>query len=149
MPELSATQVAKVLRRIVPETRIVVLSGTSPARAAELLRLGVHGYLCKPVQGRELTDTTRAVCTGAVRFDPDIARLLAADTWRVARAAPTPRERDVLRLVADGLHNHEIAVRLCVSGDTVEFHLKQLYAKLRAASRVELVRLAEQHGWVA
>jgi DNA-binding CsgD family transcriptional regulator len=61
---------------------------------------------------------------------------------------PTPRELDVLRMVADGRRNREIATGLCISEHTVEFHLGNLLTKLQASSRLQLVNLARDAGWL-
>jgi DNA-binding NarL/FixJ family response regulator len=145
MPVMDGAQAAMVLRRTAPETRILVLTGTGPARAAELLRLDVHGYLCKPVQGPELADAIRAVHSGHTCLAPTAAPLLRAPA---AGAGPTTRELEVLCLVADGCSNRCIGERLAVCERTVAGHVASLCAKVGARDRAELVHRAHQRGWL-
>jgi DNA-binding NarL/FixJ family response regulator len=98
----------------------------------------------------------RAVASGLVVADPALAgRLMAADSaGTIASAAPagedlTPRERQVLELIALGLPNKTIARRLGISEHTAKFHVAAVMAKLGAASRTEAVRLAARRGLVA
>jgi DNA-binding NarL/FixJ family response regulator len=150
MPVMDGLHAAHVLRRIAPQMQIVVLTCTGPAHAPELLRLDVHGYLCKPVQGPELADAIRTVHGGGVCLAPNIARRLAAGDAPAAHGGgPTPRELEVLRLVVEGLGNRQIAARLGICERTVECHISRLFAKFGADSRARLSRLALQQGWVA
>jgi DNA-binding NarL/FixJ family response regulator len=148
MPEVDGAHAAHVLRQAVPETRIVVLTGTGPAHAPELLRLDVHGYLCKPVQGPELADAIRAVHGGGVCLAPDAARRLAASQAPAASLEPTPREREVLRLLAEGRSDKEIARRLHLRPATARAHVRRLFAKAGAHSKTELVARVHQLGWL-
>jgi DNA-binding NarL/FixJ family response regulator len=146
MPRIAGAEAAKVLRQLVPGTRIVVLTCTGPAHVPELLRLGVHGYLCKPVQGPELADALRAAHGGGVCLAPDAARALAAPAPAAAEVELTPRAVTVLRLVAEGHCTRDIANLLHITERTVETHVDNLFAKLGASSRPELVHRAHQRG---
>jgi DNA-binding NarL/FixJ family response regulator len=148
MPEMGGAPAAKVLRRTVSETRIIVLTGTGPAHAPELLRLDVQGYLCKPVQGPELADAIRAVHGGGVCLAPDVARGLAASRAPAASLGPTPREREVVRLLVEGGPDKEIARRLRVRPATVRTHVRRLFGKAGVHSKAELVARAYQLGWL-
>ncbi|HEV8634846.1 MAG TPA: response regulator transcription factor [Chloroflexota bacterium] len=148
MPGIAGAEAAKVLRQTAPETRIVVLTGTGPARAPELLRLDVHGYLCKPVQGPELADALRAVHGGGVCLAPAAARWLAAGEEPAAPPEPTPREREALRLLAEGCPDKEIARRLRIHPATARTHVRRLFAKAGVHSKTELVARAYQLGWL-
>jgi DNA-binding NarL/FixJ family response regulator len=145
MPELDGVHAARVLRRTVPQTRIVVLTGTGAARAPELLQLDVCGYLGKPVQGPELVDAVRAAHGGHTCLAPTVAPLLRAPA---AEAGPTTRELEVLRLVADGCSNRCIAQHLAVCERTVAGQVASLCAKVGARDRAELVHRAHQRGWL-
>jgi DNA-binding NarL/FixJ family response regulator len=77
-----------------------------------------------------------------------VVRHLAGNAMRIREAALTPREMEVLRLVAEGLTNHQIARRLALSVRTIEAHLTHVYDKLDVASRTEAVLLAQRRGWL-
>jgi DNA-binding NarL/FixJ family response regulator len=113
-------------------------------------------YLPRDVGADQLLAAVRAVASGLVVADPALAgRLMAADSaGTIASAAPasedlTPRERQVLELIALGLPNKTIARRLGISEHTAKFHVAAVMAKLGAASRTEAVRLAARRGLVA
>lgn len=141
-------EVARVIRARLPEVRIVVLTGhedTLHARA--LLALGVGGYLLKTVSAPDLLAALRSVYAGQVVVQSSVAERLAGR--RSSPDEPTARELEVLRLVAEGCRNKEITSRLATSERTVQFHLGNLFAKLKASSRTELVHRARQQGWLA
>lgn len=149
MPKRNGIAVARSIGASLTATRIVVLTGygDSEQYAQALLHLGIHGYISKTASSRELIETLRAVHRGqrifSVMSDAPGAR---TDDTDVAR--PTPREAEVLRLVADGLRNRDIARRLGSSERTVQFHLGNLFTKFHASSRTELVHHARSLGWV-
>lgn len=144
MPERSGIDAAAEIRRVAPRVKILILTGYGDhAQYARALgQLGVHGYLAKSVSSRELLQTIRAVASGHV-----LGQFAGTPAGEVVEL-PTPRELDVLRLVAQGLKSQEIAGQLCTSERTVHFHLSNLFAKLHASSRTELVYLARQQGWI-
>jgi NarL family two-component system response regulator LiaR len=137
------------IRRRFPGLRVVVLTAyTDEARAAAAWREGAAGYVRKDSQPEFLLDVIRAAAAGARRFDP--AAGLDADA---ALAGPkdealTAREMDVLRLLAGGKTNREIAVSLSVGEETVKSHVASILAKLGLASRGQAVAFALRHGWV-
>jgi DNA-binding NarL/FixJ family response regulator len=112
------------------------------------------GYLLKDAEGDAIAAAVRAAAAGLVVLDPTLA-----DALRPAGAAPagdalpgealTPREREVLQLLAQGLPNKSVALRLGISQNTVKFHVASLLAKLGAASRTEAVALGVRRGEVA
>jgi DNA-binding NarL/FixJ family response regulator len=149
MPRLNGVQVAQQISQSLPETRILVLTGYDNEQYARaLVRIGVRGYLPKSASSRELVDALRTVARGGVHYQS------ASDPSPFGRAVatsdekPTPREMAVLSLVAQGLRNRDIAQRLSTSERTVQFHLANLFAKLSASSRTELVHLARQKGMI-
>jgi DNA-binding NarL/FixJ family response regulator len=148
MPEIAGAQAAKVLRRTAPGTRIIVLTGTGPALAPELLRLDVHGYLCKPVQGPELADAIRAVHRGGVCLQPAVVELLVSGARQPTEIDPTSQDLAVLRLAAEGRTDKETARRLGVSPSTVRAHFTKLFRKLGVGSKAELVLRAHERGWL-
>jgi len=149
MPGVDALGVALAVRASATRTRIVILTGSEHQRRAQLLlRVGVDGYLSKATSMRRLTEALRLVHRGERVVDLSVVADGRGDGPHASRPDPTPRELDVLRLVAAGERNREIAAFLCVSEHTVEFHLGNMLAKLRATSRLQLVNLAREAGWL-
>jgi len=150
MPRLNGVEVARALETALPETRIVVLTGYSDSEeyARALLRLGVKGYLSKTASLEEVIDALRSVHAGHTHMEPAISALLASADQPAPEERPTPRELDVLRLVAKGYGNADIAKDLFIVERTVEFHLTNLLGKLQASSRTEAVYLARQKKWL-
>ena len=150
MPGLNGVQVAQRVRERLKETEIIVLTGFDNEQyAATLLRLGVKGYLSKAVSSRELVSAVWTVARGGCHIKTLSSGVLDSRKATSGRDAPTPRERDVLSLVADGLRNRDIAHSLRISERTVQFHIAQLFAKLDVASRTELVCSARRRGWLS
>ncbi len=148
MPGLNGIQVGEILRQTVPETRIVVLTGYDNEQYAKaLLRLGVSGYLSKTASSRELASALRSAYADRLYVQPPIVSLLTSSLASQADE-PTPRELEVLRLVAQGQRNRDIARQLHTSERTVQFHLANLFGKLEVGSRTEMVYRARQKGWI-
>jgi len=144
MPHVNGIDVAREIRQTLPGTRIVVLTGFDNRQYAEALaRLGVDAFLSKTAAAGQLIGAVRAACAG-VRTS---VREPARDAVEVDE--PTPRELEVLHLVAEGQRNREIAEHLCTTKRTVEFHLGNLFRKLQARSRTELVHRARARGLLA
>lgn len=149
MPGLNGIQVAQAIRKAVPETRIVVLTGYDNEQYAQaLVHLGARGYLSKTTGSQELMRALRFVYAGHVYFQPAIETELASNSAGATKEEPTAKELEVLRLVAKGLRNAEIAQQMLSSQRTVQFHLSNLFEKLGANSRTEAVHLARQKGWI-
>lgn len=149
MPRLDGIQVAQRLTKALPELKIIVLTGYDQEQYARtLLGLGVHAFLSKAASSREVVHAIRAVHAGQHYVLPAVAELLAAGIGGPLREHLTPRELEVLRLVAEGCGNRTIAQYLKMSARTVQFHLHNLFSKLHATSRTELVHLARQQGWL-
>lgn len=149
MPRLDGVQVAQALRRELPEVRLVVLTGyASDQYALTLIRLGVQGLLSKTASSEELVTAVRAVQAGRRYFQREVAGLLHTAAASAVGNPPTLKEMDVLRLVAQGLKNRDIARELSSAERTVRFHLENLFTKLRATSRTDLVHQAHGKGWL-
>lgn len=127
-----------------PEARVVMLTmkdGDVGIRRA--LKAGAKGYILKTMPPSELLDVIRNVHAGKKHIPAEVASQLAE---YYADDAPTLREIEVLRLVAEGLRNREIGERLFISEDTVKVHMKRLMDKLGASDRTQAVSIAVKRG---
>jgi two-component system response regulator NreC len=139
------------LRERVPGTRIVVLTAQrDPSFAGEALRLGASGYVPKEAAGQQLVRAIRVAAGGGTYLEPGLGARLAADAAAVQRSAPelTERELEVLRLIARGHTNREIAERLFLSVRTVEGHRARIQRKLGRSRRSDLVDYVLERGLV-
>jgi DNA-binding NarL/FixJ family response regulator len=156
LPGDSGLRVAAELRRIAPETHVLILSMHDNAEyVVESLRAGVHGYLLKDAAATELRGAIRAVRRGESFFSPAIAGRLGAVLRGDPEAQPavglaqlSARERQVLIGVAQGRTNREIALDLGISHRTVETHRESLMRKLGVRTVAGLTRLALEAGLV-
>jgi len=136
-----------------PEVNVLILSmEDDPRQVREAFALGACGYVLKEAADVEVVTAIRQVATGGRYVHPELgARLVFADSEERRRAAADPlsdRERDVLRLLARGFTNQEIAKRLFISVRTAETHRAHVLQKLRVATRAELVDYAMQNGFL-
>ena len=125
-----------------PGTRVVVLTAQrDPSFAGEAMRLGTAGYVPKEAAGRQLVRAIRIAAEGGIYLEPRLGARLAADAAAARRSAPelTERELEVLRLIARGHTNREIATRLFLSVRTVEGHRARIQRKLGRSRRSDLV----------
>ena len=144
MPEMDGVEVIAAIREQVPTARLVVL--TTYADEEDIhrsLRAGARGYLLKDAPRDELLDCVRAVHDGQTVIPPAIALKLAS---RLMATELTPRELDVLRLLATGQSNKQIAAALFIAEGTVKTHVNALLRKLDAADRTGVVTLALKRG---
>lgn len=156
MPGMSGLEVTTVLRDALPQTRILMLTRHGEYHhVQELLRAGANGYVLKQSSSEELLKAIRVVASGKSFLDPLVAEQItqhyAADLDthpRPIREEPTARELEVLRLLARGYANREIAVELGISVKTVDAHKANGMSKLGMSSRIELVRFAILQGWL-
>ncbi len=144
MPVMNGIDATQAIRQAWPEARIVVLTtykGDVQVRRA--LQAGASGYLLKSMLRRELVDTIRSVLAGKRAIPVEIALALAD---HVDDNALSPREVEVLRLVALGSSNKRIGLTLHVTEDTVKAHMKGILLKLGASDRTHAVTLALRRG---
>jgi len=151
MPGRSGLEAAPDIRQASPDSQILVLSmQDDPSYVREAFASGASGYLLKEAADAELVAAVREVAAGNRYVHPALgARLAAAEAEAQARAAADPlseREREVLRLLALGHTNQEIAKMLYISVRTAETHRAHIMQKLRLSTRAELVRHALQQG---
>jgi DNA-binding NarL/FixJ family response regulator len=150
MPGMSGIDAMRQLKAEGSEARFIFLTIHAEARlAAEAMRSGASGYLLKQAAGNELFDAIQAVTSGRTYLTPlitgDVLRNLAAPPESAEREL-TPRQRDVLRLLAQGKRMKEIAAELDISVRTVENHKAHLLEALSLSSTADLVRFAiKQH----
>jgi NarL family two-component system response regulator LiaR len=150
MPGIDGVEAIRRIREESPGTDVIVLTSfTEDEKIFPALQAGAVGYLLKDVQPRELAQAIRAVAAGKAILDPAMtARLLRelAATERREAGALTAREQDVLRLLARGLSNREIARELVLSEKTVKTHVSHILAKLRLADRTQAALYAVRAG---
>jgi DNA-binding NarL/FixJ family response regulator len=159
MPRMDGVQATRLIRQARPETEIVVLTTYADEDSIlDAMAAGARGYLTKDAGIAEITRAVQAAAGHHAFLDPAVqARLLAAATAgrpdpatsRTAQALPddlTPREAEVLTLIAAGLSNREIAAQLVVSDATVKTHVNHVFSKIGARDRAQAVHYAYTHG---
>ena len=151
MPGRSGIEATPELRKAAPNARVLVLSmQDDPSYVREAFAAGASGYVLKEAADVELVQAVREVAAGARYVHPALgARLAAAEVDAASRAAADPlsdREREVLRLLALGHTNQEIAKMLFISVRTAETHRAHIMQKLGLQTRAELVRYALANG---
>jgi DNA-binding NarL/FixJ family response regulator len=154
MPEQSGIDGIPKLLHEHPETKVLVLSmQDDPRYVHEAFEAGASGYVLKEAADAELVAAIREVAAGGRYVHPELgARLIVAESEERRRAEEDPlsdREREVLRLLALGHTNQEIAKQLYISVRTAETHRAHIMQKLRLSSRAELVRYALSEGLLA
>lgn len=147
MPGLSGIDAITAICSEFPDARIVVLTTYSgDVQVVRAIRAGARGYLLKSLLRNDLLETIRAVHAGKKRLTPEIAAELAE---HATSDSLTAREIEVLRLVAGGNANKEIAAQLSVAEDTVKGHVKNILAKLGANDRTHALTIALKRGIIS
>jgi two-component system response regulator NreC len=151
MPGESGIEVLPRLLEESPETKVLVLSmQDDPSYVREAFAAGAQGYVLKEAADDEVVSAVREIAKGGRYVHPTLgARMVAADAEERAAAEADPlseREREVLRLLALGHTNQEMAEKLFISVRTAESHRAHIMQKLRLSTRAELVRYALSHG---
>jgi DNA-binding NarL/FixJ family response regulator len=147
MPGLGGIEALEVIRSERPDAIVLILT-TYPgdAQAHRAIQAGAAGYLLKSCLRKELVDTIRAVHSRRRVISPDIAQQLAL---HAPEERLTDREVEVLRLVAEGQSNKQIAWRLSLSIETVKSHLKSIFEKFEVDDRTHAVTIALRRGFLA
>jgi DNA-binding NarL/FixJ family response regulator len=142
MPRLTGIEVASQVSRTTPETAVILYTAYGDrALLSEALDAGVRGFVLKEAPLQDLMRAVDMVAGGAIYVDPVLAGVLAsAESERLPQL--TKREREVLRLLADGLTNEEIGKRLFLSPETVRTHVQKAMRRLEADTRTQAVALA-------
>ena len=150
MPRLGGIELARRARRLAPETPIVLYTGYSERTLlTEGLDAGVDGLVLKEAPLEDLLRAVRAVASGGTYVDPVLAGMLASPQEGVRRKELTSRERDILRLLAEGLSNEEIGGKLFISAETVRTHIRKAMGKLDAETRTQAVARALREQLIA
>jgi two-component system, NarL family, response regulator NreC len=146
MPGASSMDTLPAIAESSPGTAIVVLTmQEDPSFAREAFRRGAQGYVVKHAAGRELVEAIRETAGGRRYVSPRLGAQLATEP-EGRPAGLTPREAEVLGLIAAGYTNPEIAERLVISIRTVETHRAAIQRKLDTVNRAELIAFAKRHG---
>ena len=144
LPDVNGVEGIRQIRGIAPAARVIVLTmyqGDEDIRRS--LQAGAATYVLKDALSDDLVDVIRQVHAGERPVTPAVESLLET---RRQRPPLTPRETQVVRLIADGLRNKEIAVALGITEQTTKVHVKNILAKLRVGDRSAVVAVAERRG---
>lgn len=150
MPRMDGITTIRQLRALSPSTRILVLTSFSEDdKVFPAVKAGAHGYLMKDVKPAELAEAIHSVYCGEPSLHPEIAKKLmnqlAEGEEDEAKENLTLREIEVLRLIAGGHSNKEIATALCISEKTVKTHVSNILQKLQLADRTQAALYAVRH----
>ena len=156
MPELNGLQATERIKQCCPQVRVLTLTRhTDDGYLQKLLKAGASGYVLKQSPSAVLLSAVRAVGAGQTFLDPAITeKVVGSYVNRSAGAGTSPqnepseREREVLRMIAWGHSNKEIAARLDLSVKTIEAHKANAMHKLGMRSRIDIVRYAILRGWL-
>lgn len=154
MPCLDGITVTQILHKELPETKVILISGLSfKALVPRILQSGARGVLSKEATPAELTRAVETVAAGETFFSPEVARLMldqlaGRESVATQAAQLSTRERDVVVLIAEGLTNKEIALRLRLAARTVETHRERIMRKLKLHSIAQLTTFAVKYGLV-
>jgi two-component system response regulator DevR len=151
LPESSGIELCYRMQREAPQTQVLILTGYLDSNVVrECIRAGAKGYVLKDVASTDLRRSIRDLMRGESPVDPRAVRMMIH--WlREGPEADSPdhftlREIEILRLVAEGLTNREVAERLCLSENTVKTYIQGMYQKLDAHNRIEAVMRATKWG---
>lgn len=155
LPGINGTEVLRTIARQHPATRVLVFSGyQSPILVRELLQAGAHGFVEKSAALGELRKGIQEVASGGSYFGPDVAKILRETIANPASASLpslellTPRERQILQLIARSFSTKEVAAKLSISVKTAENHRTNLMKKLNLHDVASLTRFAIEHGLI-
>lgn len=157
LPDMSGIEATRRVKRLRPETLIIALTiHEDEEYFFKMLEAGASGYVPKRAAPEELLSAIRTVASGEVYLYPSLAKFLVRDflsqpreSQAEAQSALTPREEQILSLLAEGQTNEQIASALVISINTVERHRENLMRKLGLHSRADLVRYAIRKGIIA
>jgi len=158
MPEMDGIKATSEITECSPTSRIIILTSFGEEeRVLPAIRAGAQGYLLKDIPPTELVQAVRDAYLGEVQLHPDVAKKLmlavaAKDEQTSSRSSTstksglTDREQEVLRLIAEGMSNHDIAEKLVISEKTVKTHVSNLLGKLQLNDRTQAAIYALRRG---
>jgi two-component system, NarL family, response regulator LiaR len=151
LPVLDGLAATRAIRSELPETEVLALTSVlEPRSVVEAIEAGAIGYLLKDTQAAELRRAIKAAAAGQVHLSAQASAYLLRAVRQPERSEPlTPREREVLRLLAQGHSNKEIAHTLHLTGETVKVHVRHILGKLGVQSRPQAVLMAIRLGIVS
>ena len=158
LPDLNGIQVMERIKQLCPRTKVLILTvHEASGYLRQLFQTGAAGYLLKKTAGEELAHAIRVVASGGAYLDPTLAGKIvttlvnnsaARGKDEIPGSRLSDREKEVLKLIALGYSNKEIAGQLDLSAKTIETYKARLIEKLGLNSRAELVRYALNQGWL-
>lgn len=158
MPRRNGLEATRAIKTLLPETTIVMLTvSDDEADLFEAIKSGAEGYLLKNLREQEFAEFLLRLERGEALMSQGLAQKLLAEFARLKTAESreqllqqlSDREQEVLRLVASGATNREVAEALFISENTVAFHMKNILTKLHLRNRAEVTRWAVEHGLLA
>jgi DNA-binding NarL/FixJ family response regulator len=150
MPGHTGIEVARRLGKSVPETAVILYTAFGErALLTEAMDAGARGFVLKEAPLTEVVRAVELVASGRTYVDPILAGVLSSSAATQKVSELTQRERDVLRLLADGLSNEEIGKELFISPETVRTHVRKAMARLDADTRTQAVATALRHSLIA
>lgn len=157
LPDMDGVAVTEQLKKEAPNTKVVVLTMRKNLETLQrLVQAGIRGYLLKGASPDEILNAIESVYAGEVSFSPDVAKM-ALQQYVTSRGRPasspieklTAREREVLKLIAEGCSNKDVARLLNLSVRTVETHRERIMRKLEVHNAAGLTKIAIAHGLVS
>ena len=150
MPVMDGIAATAIIRRELPDTEVIALTSVLEDQAIYgVMRAGAIGYLLKNTKADELVQGIKAAASGQVQLSPDVAiRLMREVGVPESPETLTERETDVLRLLAQGKANKEIAATLVIGEKTVKTHVSNILSKLGVSSRTQAALYAVRRGWI-
>jgi DNA-binding NarL/FixJ family response regulator len=150
MPVLGGIEVARSASRLAPGTATILYTGYADRELLmEALDAGARGFVLKGTPPPELVRAVRLVASGETYVDPVLAPALLRAGARTTQPGLSPREREILRLLADGRSNDEMAQELFISADTVRTYIRRAMEKLEADTRTQAVAIALRQSLIA
>jgi NarL family two-component system response regulator LiaR len=151
MPDINGLEVLKRIKAKVPEQKVVFFTAHSDLQYVKAaIKHNIDGYLTKSIDLRQLNSSIKKILGGERVVSQDISSLLATQFWSKVKSPAdlTPREHEIMVLVARGKSNNEIAEELCIAIRTVETHVANILKKLKFSNRTQISSYAYEQGYI-